>query len=121
MKVHKSITFTVPGKTVSKSNAYRICGKRLRKTKECKDWEAAIRKVAASAHSGEPHEGTVYLKISLYFPDKRRRDIDNPLKSILDAMNGVIYKDDSQVFRIFVEKDIDRDDPRIEVTVSFLD
>ena len=117
----RTVTFTVPGKTVSKSNAYRICGKRLRKTKECKDWEAAIQKKAASVYSEEPHEGTVHLKINLYFPDKRRRDVDGPLKAILDAMNNLIYKDDSQVFRILVDKDIDRDNPRIEINCSLID
>ena len=31
-------------------------------------------------------------------------DVDNLAKSILDAMNGVIWKDDAQVFRLTAEK-----------------
>ncbi len=32
-------------------------------------------------------------------------DIDNILKTILDAFNGVIYKDDSQVVEIMIKKE----------------
>lgn len=39
----------------------------------------------------------------LYRPTKKP-DIDNLLKLLLDAMNGVVFLDDSQVTRVSVEK-----------------
>lgn len=44
-------------------------------------------------------------------------DIDNLAKSILDALNGVIYKDDSQVVVLTLQKYYD-DDPRAEITIE---
>ena len=38
-------------------------------------------------------------------PKKRLRgDIDNYAKSVLDALNGVAYKDDKQIVRLDLEK-----------------
>lgn len=46
----------------------------------------------------------VALSILWATKDKRRRDVDNILKPILDALNGVAYVDDSQVVELFVKK-----------------
>lgn len=43
-------------------------------------------------------------------------DTDNYLKGVLDALNGVIFEDDSQVTDISAKK-LYSDEPRIEVTV----
>lgn len=43
--------------------------------------------------------------ISLYPPDKRRRDIDNPLKLIFDSLvKAKVMADDSQIIKLYVEK-----------------
>ena len=42
--------------------------------------------------------GEVSVEIDLYPPDRRRRDIDNPLKCLLDSMTHAgVYEDDSQI------------------------
>lgn len=47
----------------------------------------------------------VELHIELYPPDNRRRDIDNLLKCLLDALqHGGLYRDDSQVCKLTVIK-----------------
>lgn len=53
----------------------------------------------------EPMTGDIALHIQLFPPDARRRDIDNTLKAILDSLEHVgIYKDDSQVACILIER-----------------
>jgi Holliday junction resolvase RusA-like endonuclease len=37
------------------------------------------------------------VTIHVFAPDKRRRDLDNIAKSILDGCNGVLWADDAQV------------------------
>lgn len=47
----------------------------------------------------------VELSIELYPPDRRRRDIDNSQKCLLDAFTHAgLYEDDSQVHRLVVTK-----------------
>ena len=44
-------------------------------------------------------------KISLmYAPYDKRPDCDNLAKSILDALNGLVYKDDKQITYLSIEK-----------------
>lgn len=47
----------------------------------------------------------------------KRPDLDNCIKFILDAMNGIVYKDDSQVCAIIALKGYS-DIPRTDITVT---
>ena len=43
--------------------------------------------------------------VVLYPPDKRRRDVDNPMKALLDSMEHAgVYEDDSQIQKLTIEK-----------------
>ena len=50
-------------------------------------------------------------------PLGRNADIDNVMKGILDAMNGVVYEDDCQVFKLTGESRYS-DVPRVEIEVE---
>ena len=46
----------------------------------------------------------VFLEVEAYPPDRRRRDIDNILKALLDGLEkGSVFRDDSQVKKLRVE------------------
>jgi len=50
-------------------------------------------------------DGPLEIEIDLHPPDRRRRDVDNALKSLLDALqHGGAYADDSQVVRLSIIK-----------------
>jgi crossover junction endodeoxyribonuclease RusA len=50
-----------------------------------------------------PAHGKMAVDITLSPPDKRKRDIDNPIKPLLDALTRAgIWKDDSQVSDLHV-------------------
>lgn len=43
-------------------------------------------------------EGSLRVEIEVYPPDRRKRDLDNLLKSLLDALTHVqVWQDDSQI------------------------
>ena len=49
--------------------------------------------------------GRLSVEIVAYTPDRRRRDLDNLLKAILDCLQHAgVYKDDSQVDRLLIER-----------------
>lgn len=53
--------------------------------------------------------------------DTRRPDIDNITKSILDALNGIAYYDDSQVTKLYAEKIYTEEDKIIVELEEILD
>lgn len=73
--------------------------------------------------AGNPtfEDAQVRVDLVAYRPDARRRDLDNIRKAVYDSLQfaGVI-DDDSQIVRDTGDKtpDIDRSNPRVEVTVT---
>lgn len=63
-------------------------------------------------------EGDLELYIWLYFWDKRRRDLDNYNKIILDSMNWIVYEDDCQIKKLTLEKFYDKENPRVEIIID---
>ena len=56
---------------------------------------------AALANQGATKlKGRIALRIIAYMPDKRKRDLDNILKALLDALSPHLYEDDSQIDEI---------------------
>ncbi len=53
----------------------------------------------------EPLTGKLIVDVEVFPPDRRRRDIDNVLKSLLDALeHGGAFHDDSQIVKLTIEK-----------------
>ena len=50
--------------------------------------------------------GRVKLEVKFMFKDKRKRDIDNYLKVLIDSIKGVLFEDDDQVYELHVVKEI---------------
>ena len=84
-----------------------------------RSYEGLVRFFAAAAAKGCPFPTSTRLAVSLsvYWPDQRRRDIDNAAKAILDACNGILWMDDSQVDELHVYRLHDAARPRVDVTV----
>ena len=64
--------------------------------------------------------GPLRVSVSFYPPDFRKRDIDNPGKALLDALQHAgVYGDDSQIVWLLLERRVpDSENPRVEVTVT---
>jgi crossover junction endodeoxyribonuclease RusA len=54
-----------------------------------------------AASPREPLAGSLAVEVEVYPPDRRRRDLDNTQKALLDALqHGGVYGDDSQIDRL---------------------
>jgi len=66
---------------------------------------AAAVRLMENREEGLPLTGPLSVEVSLYPPDRRRRDLDNALKALLDALQHAgVYTDDSLIERLSVEK-----------------
>lgn len=60
----------------------------------------------------------VLVTMTVYFPNRRRRDLDNTLKVALDSLKGIAYCDDSQVAKIVLTRGYDNAHPRAVLVVE---
>jgi len=122
-----TITFTIPGKPVAKGRARAFVrnGHVAHYTpKETADYERLVRETAQEAMIGQaPLDGPVALVVIALVPipaswSRRRQqaagagatvptsrpDLDNIVKAIKDGLNGVAWRDDSQVVELRARK-----------------
>lgn len=137
----KSITFNVPGVPRGKARPRVVDGHAYTPHKT-KAYEMAIRDAYTEAALEEPPEARYFgrgtdvgLIVRCYFPvpkqaskakreamlekkirPQRKPDIDNVLKAVADALNGVAYYDDCQIIMMSGAK-FYAADPRINVEI----
>lgn len=118
------LEFVVAGPPVPKARARKGRGGHWYTPRPTVHYELAIRNTAMVAkHSRDnswPKGARYRLTVVAYFPDRRRRDGDNVIKSVQDACNGMLWVDDAQVVTSTITKAIDRARPRTEVTVEVI-
>jgi Holliday junction resolvase RusA-like endonuclease len=116
--VRPSATFTIPGEPAGKQRARSGNGRHYTPEKTVK-YENLVKILAREAIGiYPPHEGPVTMRITAKYglpksapkrlqqliesginvPCCKKPDWDNIGKIVSDAMNGIAYKDDSQVF-----------------------
>ena len=67
-------------------------------------------------------DGAIGVFIEAHYPDRRKRDLDNILKPVLDALtDGGIYNDDSQIEALGIRKSDYGEKGTIIVTVKELE
>ena len=122
-----AVEFFVPGQPVGKGRpraTVRAGRARLYTPAKTEKYEARVALFAQQAMAGRPvMAGPVALSVTALFPiptswpkkrqaaaragteqHTKRPDADNCAKAILDGLNGVVWKDDSQVVTLSIEK-----------------
>jgi crossover junction endodeoxyribonuclease RusA len=79
-----------------------------KENKESIGWEARMQ------YRGKPISDPVVVKVSLWWSDRRRHDLDN-IKGLLDALTGILWDDDSQIVELLITKGVDKQNPRVEI------
>lgn len=87
---------------------------------EVRDAKEAIGWEARRQYHADPMTSPLAVTVALYWADRRKHDIDN-IKALLDALTGIIWEDDGQIVDLHITKAIDKERPRVDMTVeSFL-
>lgn len=135
------IKFIIPGKPQGKARPrFRRCSNYVStySPKQTIEYENKVKKLAIEQCKdklNKEYTGTVKMSIKAYFkPNKsiskkqydlligkyylKKSDADNIAKIICDSLNGVAYKDDSQVAYLEVKKEYSKEE-RVEVAISY--
>lgn len=90
------------------------------KTKEAKDWIIQCQCMCVMAMRRDNlfcediHKGKFCITVNMFV--KRDRDIDSSVKLLLDALEGIVYKNDKQVVDLNISK-YKSDNPRLEIEI----
>lgn len=101
----------------------RFNGRHAYQPQRNRDYREVVRAAAVAAMNGrEPMTGAVDVGVKLFrrFKQTSRSfgDTDNHAKAILDGLNSIVFRDDSQVIKLTVEKYTSKTEPRAEIVVS---
>lgn len=85
---------------------WRRVGAKTLLSKRGREYRANLESLAMTLdRKAWPILGQLRVSVLLFPPDKRRRDIDNVLKGLLDGLGHMgVYQDDSQIVRLEVTK-----------------
>tara|TARA_R110000787_G_scaffold52819_1_gene124196 strand:+ start:1118 stop:1477 length:360 start_codon:yes stop_codon:yes gene_type:complete len=88
-------------KVLMKKNRMKVTRQgRVYKSSETKHFEAYVRNLAAVACAEQDWDcvqGDVSFSMFVCFGDKRKRDLQNCFASVCDALEGIVYDNDSQI------------------------
>lgn len=65
--------------------------------------------------------GKVKLDLVFYFKDKRKRDLDNLHKCLIDSMKNVLFEDDDMIYKIYLEKHIGTGIDKIIINIDSME
>lgn len=100
----------------SANKNWRFAHGRVIVSQEAANYKETV-KMLARVDGATLIKGPVALTVDVYRP-RKSGDLDNYLKVLLDALQGVFYRNDSQVREIHATLHEDRHEPRVEVTAE---
>ncbi len=111
------IEFFVSGAPVPKQS-FRYGKGRGFKPARVQEWEDAVTNLARFAmRNTDMLTGHVAVELLFSLPHRRRVDLDNLSKAVLDACNEIIWEDDRQVVDLHLRKRHDKKNPGVSVKV----
>lgn len=85
------------------------------KTKEAKLWIESCKEIIKKK---QPYKNEVDVSVNFYFK-RTNCDIDSRLKALLDVLEDCcVYENDRQIYSLLVNKYIDKQNPRVEITIT---
>jgi Holliday junction resolvase RusA-like endonuclease len=118
------ISFYIEGEPVPKQS-FRMLEKRSGKTHGYADpkvtsWQKTIG-TYANQYFPEKLIGKLKVTLRFFLSNNRVIDLDNLTKGVLDGLKGIAFKDDCQVFEMYLSKSVDKDNPGVYIEVGKLD
>ena len=109
----------IPGSPVSKERARQGRNGRFYTPSKTRNAEAVVVAYVRQCNPGLQVDEVSLFRVNVVFhtATRRRRDIDNMLKLLLDALNGVVWHDDSQVRDVSMKLEQNSDNPRTVFSV----
>jgi Holliday junction resolvase RusA-like endonuclease len=116
------ITFAVQGVPIPKQSTRFTKTGHAYTPQRIKNWQELIGFMAVEARLRNGLfkllDCFIAVEYTFYLPDRRHRDLDNLAKGVSDALEGIIFKNDNQIVEQHLYKRVDKEDPRVVISVG---
>lgn len=119
----KTIKIIIPELPPTDNHIYGQSGKRKFMYKQAKEWKELARHCAKQAYKGKVDSKNKDFDAEAWFYLKYDRDVHGTLKLLYDSFEGIIYKNDRQLFHQESWKVHDSEsklNPRVEIFIKRL-
>lgn len=83
-----------------------------------RNYREAVKRSVGFTHAAQ--NGRLSVGITLFPPDRRRRDVDNCLKALLDSLTHAgVWDDDNQIKKLSIEM-TDRIEGKVEISIEVI-
>ena len=86
-------------------------------TKKGKEFKAKMIQKINELQDHKIFKGNLHADIHLTFPTKRKHDVDNYSKVLLDSMNKLVYEDDNQISELHIKRHYKKGEPSTIIKV----
>lgn len=116
-------------KVPSKKNSmgYNSKSKRVYKSADVKAFEDNLMQIAGEekehwqkSFGTWPMDTRYRMTVSVVYGDRRRRDVQNVFASVCDALQGIVYEDDAQIYEIVGKKQYEKAVWKYTITLEIL-
>lgn len=92
-------------KPISANAMYRVCNRTIHISSDGREFK----KTMLDLLTRTPHgfiRGPVKLRLDFEFTTKRKRDLDNYAKPLIDSLKNILFEDDSEIYALHMTKRI---------------
>lgn len=115
------IGLNIPDLPPSVNHYWMASGHKRYLSKEAREWRELCqlwaKRVPLDQWTGYDSKNLV-VEIEFTFPDNRRRDVGNYDKGVLDAFEGIFYKDDCQIKELILKKKVKAGEKLTQIFIS---
>lgn len=110
----------IPGNPPSVNHVYRnVAINRRITTADGQKWRQNVQVIATEAITLQKWEMSVEEKlvaeVMIYWPTRRKRDVENVGKLLWDALEGIVYDNDRWLLPRYMDFAVDKHNPRVEI------
>ena len=100
--------FKIPLKALSWNSAYRLSKNKMFLSKSGRKFKEDCQEFLKEQFTEErPLTNNLKVKILFQYKENRKKiDVDNGFKLLIDSMKGLIFEDDCQIYKLSGEKEI---------------
>lgn len=114
------LRIVIPGNPPSVNHVYRnVAINRRITTADGQKWRQNVQAIAAKEITLQGWEMSAEEKlvaeVMIYWPTRRKRDVENVGKLLWDALEGIVYENDRWLLPRYMDFAVDKHNPRVEI------